>query len=132
VFADNIISELWEKWLLLSTLGAVCCVARGNTQHILRSAGGEALLQGIFAEVLAVITADGYQQRPAVTAKIYETLNNPDAAMTSSMYRDLTQGYDIEADQIIGDLLARGARHAVATPLLNAVYVNLQVYLQTR
>ncbi len=132
VFADNIISELWEKWLLLSTLGAVCCVARGNTQHILRSDGGEALLQGIFAEVLAVITADGYQQRPAVTAKIYETLNNPDAAMTSSMYRDLTQGYDIEADQIIGDLLARGARHAVATPLLNAVYVNLQVYLQTR
>ncbi|KTS18382.1 2-dehydropantoate 2-reductase [Pantoea sp. SGAir0184] len=132
VFADNIISELWEKWLLLSTLGAVCCVARGNTQHILRSAGGEALLQGIFAEVLAVITADGYQQRPAVTAKIYETLNNPEAAMTSSMYRDLTQGYDIEADQIIGDLLVRGARHAVATPLLNAVYVNLQVYLQTR
>jgi len=52
--------------------------------------------------------------------------------MTSSMYRDLTQGYDIEADQIIGDLLVRGARHAVATPLLNAVYVNLQVYLQTR
>ncbi|OWS73164.1 2-dehydropantoate 2-reductase [Pantoea sp. VS1] len=132
VFADNIISELWEKWLLLSTLGAVCCVARGNTQHILRSVGGEALLQGIFAEVLAVITADGYQQRPAVTAKIYETLNNPDAAMTSSMYRDLTQGYDIEADQIIGDLLVRGARHAVAAPLLNAVYVNLQVYLQTR
>ena len=34
--------------MLLSTLGAVCCVARGNTQHILRSAGGEALLQGIF------------------------------------------------------------------------------------
>ncbi|WP_262264477.1 ketopantoate reductase family protein [Pantoea dispersa] len=132
VFADNIISELWEKWLLLSTLGAVCCVARGNTQHILRSDGGEALLQGIFAEVLAVITADGYQQRPAVTAKIYETLDNPDAAMTSSMYRDLIQGYDIEADQIIGDLLVRGARHAVATPLLNAVYVNLQVYLQTR
>ena len=79
-----------------------------------------------------MITADGYQQRPAVTAKIYETLNNPDAAMTSSMYRDLTRGYDIEADQIIGFAFARRARHAVATPLLNAVYVNLQVYLQTR
>ncbi|WP_343551260.1 ketopantoate reductase family protein [Pantoea sp.] len=132
VFADNIISELWEKWLLLSTLGAVCCIARGNTQQVLTSQGGEALLQSVFGEVLAVLSAEGYQQRPAVTAKIYETLNNPKAAMTSSMYRDLTQGYEIEADQVIGDLLVRGARSGVVTPLLNAVYVNLQVYLQNR
>lgn len=132
VFADNIISELWEKWLLLSTLGAVCCIARGNTQQVLTSHGGEALLQSVFGEVLAVLSAEGYQQRPAVTAKIYETLNNPKAAMTSSMYRDLTQGYEIEADQVIGDLLVRGARSGVVTPLLNAVYVNLQVYLQNR
>ncbi|WP_158782826.1 ketopantoate reductase family protein [Pantoea sp. BAV 3049] len=132
VFTDNIISELWEKWLLLSTLGAVCCIARGNTQQVLNSQGGEALLQGIFAEVLAVISADGYQVRPAVTAKIYQTLNNPQMAMTSSMFRDLTQGYEIEADQVIGDLLVRGARNGVITPLLNAVCVNLQVYLVNR
>ncbi|MFJ5159183.1 ketopantoate reductase family protein [Pantoea sp. NPDC088449] len=132
LFSDNIISELWEKWLLLSTLGAVCCIARGNTQQVLNAQGGEALLQTIFGEVLAVLSAEGYQQRPAVTAKIYETLNNPKAAMTSSMYRDLTQGYEIEADQVIGDLLVRGARSGVVTPLLNAVYVNLQVYVQGR
>ncbi|HBZ15765.1 MAG TPA: oxidoreductase [Pantoea sp.] len=132
LFSDNIISELWEKWLLLSTLGAVCCIARGNTQQVLSAQGGEALLQTIFGEVLAVLSAEGYQQRPAVTAKIYETLNNPKAAMTSSMYRDLTQGYEIEADQVIGDLLVRGARSGVVTPLLNAVYVNLQVYVQSR
>lgn len=132
VFADNIISELWEKWLLLSTLGAVCCIARGNTQQVLTSQGGEALLQTVFGEVLSVLSAEGYQQRPAVTAKIYETLNNPKAAMTSSMYRDLTQDFEIEADQVIGDLLVRGARSGVVTPLLNAVYVNLQVYLTRR
>ncbi|MDI6935760.1 oxidoreductase, partial [Serratia sp. Se-PFBMAAmG] len=34
--------------------------------------------------------------------------------------------------QVIGDLLVRGARSGVVTPLLNAVYVNLQVYLQNR
>lgn len=132
VFAEDIISELWEKWLLLSTLGAVCCIARGNTQQVLTSQGGEALLQTMFGEVLAVLSAEGYQQRPAVTAKIFETLNNSRAAMTSSMYRDLTQGFEIEADQVIGDLLVRGARSGVVTPLLNAVYVNLQVYVQSR
>ncbi|MDH2066339.1 ketopantoate reductase family protein [Pantoea sp. GD03673] len=132
LFSDNIMDELWEKWLLLSTLGAVCCLARGNTQQVLTSRGGEALLQGIFTEILSVITAEGYQPRPAVTARIFELLNNPATPMTSSMYRDLTQGYDIEADQVIGDLLLRAKRNGLATPLLNAVDVNLQVYLQQR
>lgn len=132
LFSDNIMDELWEKWLLLSTLGAVCCLARGNTQQILTSRGGEALLQGVFAEILSVITAEGYQPRPAVTARIFELLNNPSTPMTSSMYRDLTQGFDIEADQVIGDLLLRAKRNGLATPLLNAVDVNLQVYLQQR
>ncbi|KAA5933441.1 MULTISPECIES: ketopantoate reductase family protein [Pantoea] len=132
LFSDNIMDELWEKWLLLSTLGAVCCQARGDTRQILSSRGGEALLQGIFTEILSVITAEGYQPRPAVTARIFELLNDPATPMTSSMYRDLTQGYDIEADQIIGDLLQRAKRNGLATPLLNAVDVNLQVYLQQR
>ncbi|MDU7868303.1 MAG: oxidoreductase, partial [Pantoea sp.] len=35
-------------------------------------------------------------------------------------------------DQIIGDLLLRASHYGVSTPLLNAVYVNLQVYLQNR
>ncbi|MCZ4060780.1 ketopantoate reductase family protein [Pantoea sp. LMR881] len=132
IFSEDIISELWEKWLLLSTLGAVCCLARGNTQQVLNSQGGEALLQDIFTEILTIISADGYQPRPAITAKIYESLNNPATPMTSSLYRDLTQGYDIEAGQVIGDLLLRALRNGISAPLLNAVNVNLQVYLQGR
>lgn len=129
---DTILSDLWEKWLLLSTLGAVTCLSRGDTQRVLQSPGGETLLQDLFSEILAVMRADGYQERPAVTAKIYETLNNPATPMTSSMYRDLMQGNAVEADHIIGDLLARATRNSVTTPLLNAVYVNLCVYQQSR
>lgn len=132
IFSDNIIGELWEKWLLLSTLGAVCCLARGDTQQALTAEGGEALLRTIFSEVLATITADGYQPRPAVTAKILALLSNPSTPMTSSMYRDLSQGFDIEAEQVIGDLVKRAARNGVSVPLLNAVNVNLQVYLRSR
>ena len=131
-FSENIIGELWEKWLLLSTLGAFCCLARGDTQQALTAEGGEALLRGLFSEVLATITADGYQPRPAVTAKILELLSNPATPMTSSMYRDLCQGFDIEAEQVIGDLVTRAAHNGVSVPLLNAVNVNLQVYLKSR
>jgi 2-dehydropantoate 2-reductase len=46
------------------------------------------------------------------------------------MYRDLQQGSPIEAEQIIGDLLARGARAGIATPLLASAYAHLSVYQQ--
>lgn len=120
--------DMWEKWLLLSTLGAVTILSRGNTQQILHSQGGDTLLQEIYREVLAVITACGYQQRPAVIAATLQQLSQPNTPLTSSMYRDLSQGLSVEADQIIGDLVERAAQHALPVPLLNAVWVNLQVY----
>lgn len=132
ILTDGILSDLWEKWLLLSTLGAVTCLSRGNTRQVLASPGGEALLQGLFAEALAVMTACGYQPQSANVADILAMLSDPETPLTSSMYRDLTQGNVIEADQIIGDLLTRAVQQDVNTPLLNAVYVNLCVYQQNR
>jgi 2-dehydropantoate 2-reductase len=52
--------------------------------------------------------------------------------MTSSMFRDLRKGAAVEADHIVGDLIARGAAHGVSTPLLGAAYVHLQVYQEAR
>jgi len=46
------------------------------------------------------------------------------------MFRDLQQGSPIEADQIIGDLLARGTNARIPTPLLAAAYAHLSVYQQ--
>jgi 2-dehydropantoate 2-reductase len=44
------------------------------------------------------------------------------------MYRDLSRGVPIEADQIIGDLLERGRRAGIETPLLEAIWTHLCVY----
>ena len=44
------------------------------------------------------------------------------------MFRDLLQGSPIEADQIIGDLLARGRKAGIATPLLAAAYAHMSIY----
>jgi len=44
------------------------------------------------------------------------------------MYRDLQKGGPIEADQIIGDLLARARPKNIETPLLAAAYASLSIY----
>jgi 2-dehydropantoate 2-reductase len=46
------------------------------------------------------------------------------------MFRDLLEGSPIEADQIVGDLIARGQTAGVATPLLSAAYAHMSVYQQ--
>lgn len=130
--STHIISDLWEKWLLLSTLGALCCLARADTQQALTVEGGSALLSGLYSEILAIITAEGYQPRPAAIARIFELLSNPATPLASSLYRDMQQGAETEAEQIIGDLLHRATRHALAAPLLNAVNVTLQVCQKNR
>ena len=50
------------------------------------------------------------------------------SSLTSSMYRDLQRGALTEADQIIGDLIARGHSAGLSIPLLDAIYANLCVY----
>ena len=44
------------------------------------------------------------------------------------MYRDLMAGDRVEADQILGDLRARARRAGVATPLVSAAFIQLDVY----
>jgi 2-dehydropantoate 2-reductase len=44
------------------------------------------------------------------------------------MYRDMTQGNPVEADQIIGDLVERATRVGINIPLLQAAYTHLCVY----
>ena len=119
---------MWEKWDNLAAIGAITCLMRGNVGEVNAAPGGTGFATRIIDEVVAIVTAEGHPPRPAFLAEMRKTLTNPASTGTSSMYRDLQQGRPIEADQIVGDMLARGARHRLATPLLAAAYAHLSVY----
>jgi len=120
--------DMWEKWLLLAGLGGICCLMRGSVGQIVAAPGGADFVQRFLAEVIAAITACGHAPRPKFLDLTRKLLLAPGSTLTSSMYRDLEQGRPVEADQILGDLLARAQRAAVATPLLAAAYSQLCVY----
>ena len=124
----DIEADMWEKWDNLAALGAITCLMRGNVGEVNAAPGGTAFATRIIDEVMAVVTAEGHPPRPAFLAEMRKSLTDPASTGTSSMYRDLQQGRPIEAEQIIGDMLARGARHKLATPLLAAAYAHLSVY----
>ena len=126
--AEDIQAEMWEKWDTLAALGAITCLMRGNIGEVNAAPGGTPFILGLLDEVFAVVTAEGHPPRPAFVAEVRKLLTDPASTQTPSMYRDLQQGRPIEAEQIVGDMLARGARHTLATPLLAAAYAHLSIY----
>jgi 2-dehydropantoate 2-reductase len=126
--SPDIQAEMWEKWDLLAALGAVTCLMRGHIGEVNAAPGGTAFAVGLLDEVVAVVTAEGHPPRSAYLADMRKMLTDPASTATSSMYRDLQQGRPVEAEQIVGDMVSRGARHKLATPLLNAAYAHLSIY----
>ena len=120
--------EMWEKWVLLATVGGITCLMRGNLGEVVAAPGGPSFILGLFEEVVSVVKAVGQAPQAAFVENTRRTLTTPGSPQTPSMFRDLQQGSPIEGDQIVGDLIARGEKAGVATPLLSAAYAHLSVY----
>jgi 2-dehydropantoate 2-reductase len=125
--SEAIEHEMWEKWVLLATLGGVTCLMRGSIGEVEAAQGGADFVMRFLEEVVSVIRALGHPPSQDFLAKAKVFMVNHSSTITS-MYRDLLTGRHVEADQIIGDLLTRAQSVGVATPLLAAAYTHLCVY----
>ena len=130
--SSTIEREMWEKWVLLASLGAINCLLRGTIGEIQAAPGGPELTLQLFNEVLAVVDCVGVSPSEAFLSGATSLLTASGSKQTSSMYRDLERGDLIEADQIIGDLLARARKANIATPLLAIAYTQLSIYQNRR
>jgi 2-dehydropantoate 2-reductase len=101
---------------------------RGTIGEIVAAPGGADLSLKVLDESAAVATASGHKPSEALLARHAAAMTARGSPLTSSMYRDLRKGAAVEADHILGDFIERGDAHGVATPLLEAAFVNLRVY----
>jgi 2-dehydropantoate 2-reductase len=126
--STDIAREMWEKWIYLATMGGITCLMRGTVGEIAAAEGGTNFVHQFLDEVVSVVRAVGPAPSDAFLKEVTATLTMKGSPQTSSMYRDLQKGGKIEADQIVGDLLVRGQKAGLSTPLLAAAYTNLSVY----
>ena len=126
--SDTILLRMWEKWVLLATVGGVTCLMRGAVGEVEAAPGGAEFALAFLAECVAVATAAGFTPREAFVKTARGTITARGSAFASSMFRDMGAGAPLEADQIIGDLLERARRLGVATPLLAVANTHLGVY----
>jgi 2-dehydropantoate 2-reductase len=101
---------------------------RGTIGDVAASPGGAAFALGLLDEVIAIIRAVGEPPSPAFAKFARELLTAKDSVLASSMYRDVQRGRPVEVENILGDLVQRGATAGIAAPLLSAAYTYLFLY----
>jgi 2-dehydropantoate 2-reductase len=128
----EIVRRMWEKWLFLSGLGVATTLMRASVGEITAAPGGAEFTGRVVDEVTAIITAAGYPPAEAAVERLRSTLAAQEAQTTSSLFRDMVAGNPVEADAIVGDLVAHAERLGVPAPLYAAAYTNLCIYARGR
>lgn len=130
--SDNIMQDMWEKWVFLATIAGATSSMRAAVGDIVAAPGGRDFILGVRDECSAVATANGFAPRAAFLERTEGLLTAEGSKMTASMYRDILNKAQIEADQIIGDLIARADAAKVAAPRLRMIYTHLKAYENQR
>jgi 2-dehydropantoate 2-reductase len=132
VASEHIIQDMWEKWVFLASLAASTSLMRASVGNILAAPGGKDFILGMLDECTAVAAAEGHPPRGPFLERTRGMLTAEDSQMTASMFRDIKAGAPVEADHVIGDLIARGDAAKVPVPRLRTAYTHLKAYEKQR
>ena len=130
--SETVVQDMWEKWVFLASNAASTSLMRAPIGMILAAPGGKDFLLGILDECRAVATAEGYPPRAPALERATGMLSTEGSPLTASMFRDIKAGQPVEADHVIGDLIARVFAAKIPVPRLRTAYTHLKAYEQTR
>ena len=130
--SETVVQDMWEKWVFLASNAASTSLMRAPIGMILAAPGGKDFLLGVLDECRAVAAAEGYPPRPPALERATGMLTTEGSPLTASMFRDIKAGQRIEADHVIGDLIACADAARIPVPKLRTAYTHLKAYEQTR
>jgi 2-dehydropantoate 2-reductase len=132
VASENIMQEMWEKWVFLASLAASTSLMRATVGSILAAPGGRDFLLGILDECSAIAKAADHAPRAPFLERTHGMLTTEGSPLTASMFRDIKAGARVEADHVIGDLIARADAAKIPVPKLRTAYTHLKAYEKQR
>ena len=125
---NNINQDLWDKWIMLTSLAAMCCTLRGTSGDILAADEGKDLMLETVEECRKVASAEGFDPGEKGIANLKAFLTQRGSVFAASMLGDLERGGAIEGRHVIGDMLGRARKHGIAAPNLRMAHAVVQAY----
>ena len=126
-----IMQDMWQKWVSINTSAGMTCLMRASIGDIV-AAGGTPLVLQLMREAASVAAREGFTPTEEYLGTVVAKFTQAGSPFTASMLRDIEAGRPIEAFQIVGDMLQRGQKHGLDTPLLAVVYAHLRCYEERR
>jgi len=130
--SSDVMRAMWGKAVHLATIAGITCLMRAAVGEIARAPGGTALMQRFLEANAAIAVAEGYALSEEFMAEYRALVADRSSSYTASMLRDLERGGPVEADHILGWMLARAEAHGVDATLHRAAYIHLKAYEQRR
>lgn len=124
--SDDVLQDVWEKYVMLATLAGMTCLMRGAVGDIAAAADGRTLMLGMLDECMAAARHAGHALRPNVVEATTQMLTAAGSTFTASMLRDLEAGGRTEGAHIVGDMLARARVAGSPATLLSVAWAHLQ------
>jgi 2-dehydropantoate 2-reductase len=128
VLAEDIVLEMWEKFVLLATMAAMTGSMRAAVGDILATDEGEMLINETLEACRATAAKAGHPPRDKAIAAARKLLLERGSTFTASMLRDIESGNRVEASHIVGDMLKRARAAGVDPGPLRFAYAHLQAY----
>lgn len=126
--STTILQDMWNKWVGIASLASNTTLMRATVGQINQTPRGREIALAIFDEVATIAAENGYTLATPAKQRVTMMLTAESSHLTASMFRDMQASAPVEADQIIGDLIARRRRAPDGIALLDVVYANLKAY----
>jgi len=130
--ADNILQEMWEKIVHLSTAASMTCLMRASVGEIVRTPDGAALFQKMLALTANTASSQGFPPSDDFMTNYGKLFSDRASGYTTSMLRDIEGGKAIEADHIIGYMLTKAVESGLDAELLSVAYTHVKAYQNRR
>lgn len=126
--SSHAVQDMWDKWVFLASLAGITCLMRAPVGDIVAAPGGREATLALLDDCRRIAAACGHGPSPTVVERARSMLTEAGSMFSASMLRDLEHGGRVEADHVIGDLLARGEAHGVEAPVLRLAHAHLKAY----
>jgi 2-dehydropantoate 2-reductase len=129
---DDVMKEMWEKLVHITTAAAMTCLMRANVGEIVRTPEGASMFLRLLDLNAQIAAHHEYAPTGQFMERYRELFSDPASTYTTSMLRDVEAGRRTEAEQIIGFMLLRAKAAGLDASLLEIAHSHLKAYENRR
>ncbi len=130
--SEDILSELWQKFLMICPLAGMTAITRSTVGEILSLRETEEMLLSLMGEVRAVARARGVNLPDDAVERAMGVIQSIEPSSKSSLLHDLEAGRPLEVETLSGALSRYGKEAAIPTPVNDLIYAALKLENERR